>query len=138
MVLLIAAVGPGQAIGIGLILTTYVFGLRHGMDWDHIAAITDITSSQDDSRRSMFFSTLYALGHALVVFVLGVAAIEFSSRLPDSVDAVMERFVGVTLILLGVYVSTRSSSMGGTFGCAAGGCCCSPAFTRACAGYGHA
>lgn len=73
-------------------------------DWDHIAALTDITSSQDDTRRSMFFASRYALGHALVVFVLGSAPIVFAERLPGSVDVVMERFVGATLIVLGIYV----------------------------------
>jgi high-affinity nickel-transport protein len=85
-------------------LTAYGFGFRHGIDWDHIAALTDITSSQDEAKRSMLFATLYALGHALVVFALGFAAIVLAERLPSSLDAVMARFVGATLILLGVYV----------------------------------
>src|SRR5207245_5651568 len=88
----------------GLTATAFGFGFRHGIDWDHIAALTDITSSQDNARRSMFFATLYALGHALVVFGLGVGAIVLSAKLPKSADGVMEHFVGATLILLGVYV----------------------------------
>jgi len=52
----------------------------------------------------MLFATLYALGHALVVFTLGFAAIALSANLPKSVDGVMERFVGATLIVLGLYV----------------------------------
>jgi hypothetical protein len=31
--------------GIGVLLTGLVLGIRHGIDWDHIAAITDITST---------------------------------------------------------------------------------------------
>ncbi len=93
-----------EAFRIGLVATTFGFGLRHGIDWDHIAAITDITTSQETGRVSMLFATLYALGHALVVFVLGVAAITLGDLLPSSVDSMMERIVGVTLILLGVYV----------------------------------
>jgi hypothetical protein len=37
-----------QALGIGVIVSAFLFGFRHGVDWDHIAAITDITSSQDE------------------------------------------------------------------------------------------
>ncbi len=99
-----AVAGPNKAFGLGLVVTTFGFGFRHGIDWDHIAALTDITSSQENRRRSMFFASLYALGHALVVFVLGAGAILLAARLPSSVDAVMERFVGATLIALGVYV----------------------------------
>jgi high-affinity nickel-transport protein len=89
---------------LGLVVTAFAFGFRHGIDWDHIAAITDITGSQESTRQSVRFATLYAVGHALVVFVLGVAAIALSAELPDSVDAAMGRFVGLTLLVLGVYV----------------------------------
>jgi ABC-type nickel/cobalt efflux system permease component RcnA len=94
----------GQAFGVGVLFSAFLFGFRHGIDWDHIAAITDITSTQDDRRSSVFFGTLYALGHALVVFVIGSVAIVLGQRLPDSVDEAMGRIVGVTLVVLGVYV----------------------------------
>ena len=89
---------------VGLLATAFGFGLRHGIDWDHLAAIADITSAQSDRRRSMAMATLYALGHAAVVFVLGVAAIVAGDRLPDGIDAAMGRVVGATLVVLGVYV----------------------------------
>ena len=41
---LIAQVSASPA-GIGVLLTGLVLGIRHGIDWDHIAAITDITST---------------------------------------------------------------------------------------------
>lgn len=88
----------------GLLLTAFSFGFRHGIDWDHIAAIADITSSQHDRRKAMKLATLYALGHALVVLVLGLIAIELGTFLPPGVDAAMERVVGVTLLMLGIYV----------------------------------
>ena len=31
--------------GVGVLVTGLVLGIRHGIDWDHIAAITDITST---------------------------------------------------------------------------------------------
>ena len=88
----------------GLMTTALVFGLRHGIDWDHIAAITDITGSQETTRKSLLYSTLYALGHGVMVVVLGAVAIFAGRFLPPSVGSIMERFVGVTLIALGVYV----------------------------------
>jgi High-affinity nickel-transport protein len=100
---MVAAVAE-KGLRFGLVLTAFGFGFRHGIDWDHIAAITDITGSQDDRRASILDGTLYALGHAFVVLVLGVLAIIAGERLPGSVDEVMARIVGVTLIILGVYV----------------------------------
>jgi high-affinity nickel-transport protein len=100
----LAAAASNPGFGIGLLLTAFGLGFRHGIDWDHIAAITDITSSQDSPRAGLYFGSLYAVGHATVVFVIGVLAIVLGEKLPHSVDKVMTKIVGVTLLLLGVYV----------------------------------
>lgn len=81
-----------------------MLGLRHGIDLDHIAAITDIASSQGNVRRSLVLSTLYILGHSVVVLALGLLAILGGDFLPGSVDRVMQRIVGATLVVLGIYV----------------------------------
>lgn len=91
-------------LGIGLIVSSFLLGLRHGVDWDHIAAITDISATQDSPRRGFLLGIVYAFGHGLVVFVIGVVVIAAGRSLPDSVDALFGRFVGWTLILLGVYL----------------------------------
>ena len=91
-------------IGIALLGTGLGLGLRHGIDWDHIAAISDVTSSQTNHRRSLFMGTLYALGHAAVVIVLGLFAIWFGTLLPEWVDGYMESVVGATLLLLGIWL----------------------------------
>ncbi len=121
-------------IGLG-----FALGLRHGIDWDHIAAITDITSSTvanteaetdgrmlaagiggsnvsigvpvsalgskwSESRQGLFLATWYALGHASVVTLLGLLAIWLGAILPTWVDPLMERVVGVTLVVLGAWI----------------------------------
>src|SRR5919198_6027535 len=90
---------------IALLVSAFAFGFRHGIDWDHIAAITDITSSQKSVRVGLRYATLYAAGHGAVVFVIGVLAIVAGEKLPASVDEVMGRVVGATLVLLAVYVA---------------------------------
>ena len=148
----------GEALG--LLVTALLLGLRHGIDWDHIAAITDITSTTAaaesgeagheehhragepdhphggpeevavhtttstggdrphehlpiaatrssllaEQREAIVLGSLYAIGHALVVALLGAAALMFGAILPDWVDPIMGRVVGVTLIVLGVWV----------------------------------
>ena len=91
-------------IGVALLGTGLGLGLRHGIDWDHIAAITDVTSSQHSRRRSLGMGTLYALGHAAVVILLGLVAIWFGTLLPEWVDGYMEKAVGITLLLLGAWL----------------------------------
>lgn len=88
----------------GLLLTALALGFRHGVDWDHIAAIADLSSSAPNRRRGFGLSFVYALGHALVVLALGSAAIAFGSHLPSGVDVWMGRFVGLTLVAMGLWV----------------------------------
>lgn len=95
-------IGPLESSAFGAAL---VFGFRHGFDWDHLAALTDLTGSQSSPRRSMWLATLYALGHAAMVIVLGVAAILFAERVPAAADLAMERLVGVSLIALGLWIA---------------------------------
>lgn len=118
-----------------LILTGLALGLRHGIDWDHLVAIADITGSaaagdparaatgagrshahdglpgtearrdrNSAARASFLLATFYALGHATLVVALGLLAIWASTILPEWIDPIMERIVGVTLVLLGIWI----------------------------------
>ena len=138
---------------ITLLLGMAALGSRHGFDWDHIAAITDITSTTTaghseadvpvgapmpahghdaaerrghqhahaaagpgamhalaesrfahEERHAVGLATLYALGHASVVTVLGVAALLLGAVLPAWVDPILQKVVGVTLVVLGAWV----------------------------------
>jgi high-affinity nickel-transport protein len=88
--------------------TALLLGVKHGIDWDHIAAIVDIAGAGSTvvagRRRALGLCLMYALGHAFVVAVLGVAAIAFAAILPAWVDQYTERIVGITLLILGAYV----------------------------------
>jgi hypothetical protein len=147
--------------GIGVLVTGLALGLRHGIDWDHIAAITDITSTtaaagaaeaaHEEQHRpvsgphhgrggayemhahdagpgaatlapatrggtrsalrvggeqveAIKLGTLYALGHGAVVIALGIAALAFGALLPEWLDPIMGRIVGLTLVFLGAWV----------------------------------
>ncbi|MGO9402375.1 MAG: hypothetical protein ACLPVW_02765 [Terriglobales bacterium] len=43
------------------LFTAAIFGFRHGFDYDHIAAISDITSAQTSRWRGMRRGLLYSL-----------------------------------------------------------------------------
>ena len=89
---------------IGVLLTAFALGIRHGVDWDHIAAISDLCGSAETRRRGLRLSFLYAIGHAAVVLVLGAVVILFDAAIPDGLDEWMARVVGLTLIGLGGWV----------------------------------
>ena len=81
-----------------------MLGFRHGLDYDHIAAITDISSVQAKARDAMRYGLLYVAGHATTVALLGALAIAFRVSLPAASDRWAERLVGITLLVLGFYV----------------------------------
>ena len=164
---LLSAAAAAEAGAASLLTTALLLGIRHGIDWDHIAAIADITSTTSaaetaeeiharehrsshghrhehggdeelrvhppddeagavpliadgadepgaapvsrtrfvrEQRRAIFLGTLYALGHALVVALLGLAALQLGAVLPEWIDPLMGRIVGLTLVALGVWV----------------------------------
>ena len=86
------------------LFSVFMLGLRHGVDYDHVAAITDIAGVQQQPKRGMLLGFMYAIGHATVILLLGGAAVVFGVHLPQGLDIWMERIVGVTLLVLGIYV----------------------------------
>jgi high-affinity nickel-transport protein len=86
------------------LLSAAVLGFRHGLDYDHIAAITDISSVQLKVRDAMRYGLLYVAGHATTIALLGAAAVVFRIALPAASDRWAERLVGLTLLVLGLYV----------------------------------
>jgi high-affinity nickel permease len=85
-----------------LLVGTALLGLRHGIDWDHVAALLDIVGGLGPC--ALWPALSYALGHALVVALLGVCALQFSAILPEWIDPIMQRLVGGTLVLLSIWV----------------------------------
>ena len=81
------------------LMSCTVLGLQHGIDWDHVAAISDVTSVQSTTRDATLCGFNYAAGHAATVGLLGVAVIALRHSVPGTVSDWLQRFVGVTLVL---------------------------------------
>lgn len=66
-----------------LLALIFLAGILHGLGPDHLAAITALTAaSGSDSRRLLFFSTRFALGHAAVLAVAGLATYSLRVSMP--------------------------------------------------------
>lgn len=89
---------------IGLFIVTFLYGIRHAIDWDHLAAITSISGTGATVRHRLTHSFLYVIGHASVIVVLGLLTVLIGNILPSWIDNIMEPFVGVTLVLLGSFL----------------------------------
>lgn len=94
--------------------TAFVLGCRHGFDWDHVSAITDLTAAartDADGKvsigrqgRGLRLAFWYCVGHGSVIALLGLAVGGLGLHLPGAVDRVFESVVGATLVTLGGFV----------------------------------
>lgn len=109
---LLSALPWTDVLPMALAGTSFALGARHGLDWDHIAAITDLTSPRQDeqhaprrhARRGMGLSFWYCGGHGLVLAVLGGLVLALGLGLPAGLDVGFEYVVGLTLVTLGSVV----------------------------------
>ncbi|PZE20456.1 hypothetical protein [Paenibacillus xerothermodurans] len=76
-------------------------GFRHGLDSDHVAAIADMVGVESGRRRQLAMGIMYALGHGMIVLVIGTIAVLVGAHLPETMLQSMELLVGVSLLLLG-------------------------------------
>jgi nickel/cobalt transporter (NiCoT) family protein len=92
----------GQPTLLGTALLAYIFGLRHAVDADHIAAIDNVVRKlMQDGQRPLPVGFFFSLGHSTVV-ILATAAIALSAAtLRNQLDAVKD-FGG----MIGTAVST--------------------------------
>jgi hypothetical protein len=81
------------------VLGIFALGFRHGFDVDHVAALTDISGSQFRRLRALVLCAFYAVGHAVIVVVLGLGIAWAGWEVPDA-----GRLIGATLVILGLYV----------------------------------
>jgi high-affinity nickel-transport protein len=100
-----------DALPLALAGTSFALGARHGLDWDHIAAITDLTAPRQGDepaarhgRRGLSLSLCYCLGHGLVLAVLAALVLLLGIGLPVGMDAAFQYAVGLTLVTLGAVV----------------------------------
>ena len=69
-------IGQLSPVLAGLGLVAYAFGLRHGVDADHIVAIDNTTRKlMQDGQRPFTVGTWFSLGHSAIVFILTVALV---------------------------------------------------------------
>jgi high-affinity nickel permease len=83
---------------------TALLGVRHGLDCDHFAALSDLVIMERRPGHSIQLGLAYIAGHSLVISLLGSMAVCLQFALPPTTDRWMERFVGATLVALSGYL----------------------------------
>src|SRR5437870_8052556 len=66
-------VSTRYAVVLGIGLSAFTLGLRHGVDADHIAAIDNVTRKlMQDGKRPVSVGLFFSLGHSTIVVLLSV------------------------------------------------------------------
>jgi len=67
----------------------YLFGLRHGLDADHLAAIDNSTRKLvQEGKRPLFTGTFFSLGHSTVVILMAVALMAATRYVAESLASI--------------------------------------------------
>ena len=75
----------------GLVIAAFTFGLRHGMDADHIAAIDNITRKLiNEGRKPLTVGTWFSLGHSTVVLVMVMALVVATKKVIETLPFIQD------------------------------------------------
>jgi high-affinity nickel-transport protein len=69
-----------------------------------MVAITDVTNVQIRKKHAISLTLFYSLGHALTVIAIGVSIILLGITIPQILDEIFGKAVGITLVILGMYI----------------------------------
>ncbi len=84
-----------------LLTVSFVLGLRHALDADHVAAVATITSERRSAWSASAVGALWGLGHTAALLVLACAVIAFGLHVPAQAANALELGVATMLIGLG-------------------------------------
>ena len=82
------------AVGFGL-------GLKHAVEADHLAAVSNIVSDRKSLWSASLVGALWGLGHTISLFVAAVAVLLFHFEIGERLSRGLELGVGLMLIVLG-------------------------------------
>ncbi|HEY3137618.1 MAG TPA: sulfite exporter TauE/SafE family protein [Blastocatellia bacterium] len=92
-----SAVSTVSVLTIGL-----VFGLKHAVEADHIAAVSTIVSERKSLLASSLVGGLWGVGHTISLLIAGVAVLLLHVKIGERTALALEFCVALMLIALGV------------------------------------
>jgi nickel/cobalt exporter len=84
-----------------LFLTGLGLGLIHAFDSDHLVAVSNLSVHRPSLKKTLGYSFHWAIGHGLVLLLLGLYASLLGVSVPLLVSHWAELLVGLMLVLLG-------------------------------------
>jgi len=85
----------------------FLFGLRHALDADHLAAVASLATRNPGLRRAAARGAAWGLGHTVTLLLVGGCGLLLGARIPPGWARAAEAAVGVMLVALGIDVFRR-------------------------------
>ena len=91
------------------LIVALVLGLRHAFDPDHLAAVSGLLLTKDQSRtgRAALLGLAWGLGHATTLAIFGLPVVLFSRSLPEVVQQGAEMIIGIIIVGLALRLLRR-------------------------------
>jgi ABC-type nickel/cobalt efflux system permease component RcnA len=85
-----------------VLLVSLALGLRHATDPDHLAAVTSLIASEEESRvrRAGMMGLLWGLGHGTTLLLVGLPLVLLGRYLPEAVQQAAEVAIGIIIVFL--------------------------------------
>lgn len=92
---------------ISVLLLGLLFGMKHAMEADHVAAVASLATRSSSLAEAARFGIAWGLGHTITLFVFGSAVLLLGLSIPETLAHALELAVGVMLVALGADVVRR-------------------------------
>ena len=90
-----------------ILILGFFLGMRHALEADHVAAVASLTAKNMSVREAVKQGAVWGIGHTLMLFIFGGAAILMNGAVPADMALWLEFLVGIMLVLLGLDVVRR-------------------------------
>jgi|TARA_B110000971_G_scaffold221701_1_gene270012 sulfite exporter TauE/SafE len=84
-----------------LLILGFVFGLKHALEGDHLAAMASLTTQSNSTRETLRMGVVWGLGHTITLFLVGGSALLLDATLSEEIALIVEWIVGLMLVILG-------------------------------------
>lgn len=89
-------------------LLGFLFGVRHSLEADHVAAVAALATRTSSLRDLLRLAVGWGAGHSLTILAVGSVVIALGTTLPDGSEAIFDLLIGPLLVLMGIDVIRRA------------------------------
>ncbi|RLL54334.1 urease accessory protein [Mariprofundus sp. EBB-1] len=86
----------------------FLLGMRHAIESDHVAAVASLVTRSSSISESIRLGSVWGVGHTITLFIFGSAVMLLDNMIPEQIAMMLEFFVAIMLVVLGVDVLRRA------------------------------